>query len=87
MHWSPATYASGPITLGLQGAYVNSQGYACMTSVSQRHEYEVALGGAYKLAPDVQVVCEYMYTHRHQGGFVFANNALAATWPALTLGR
>jgi hypothetical protein len=69
------TYANGPITLGLQGAYINSQGDARMTGVSQRHEYEAAFGGAYKLAPGVQLAAEYMYTYRHQGGFDFANNA------------
>jgi hypothetical protein len=46
--------------------------------VSQRHEYEVAFGGAYKLAPGVQLAAEYQYAYRHQGGFDFNNGALGA---------
>ena len=37
------------------------QGDARLTGVSQRHEYEIAFGGDYKLAPGVQLVGEYMY--------------------------
>jgi hypothetical protein len=47
--------------------YVNSQGDARMTGVSQRHECEVAFGGAYEFAPGVQLVGESVYTHRHEG--------------------
>jgi hypothetical protein len=70
------TYANGPITLGAEVGLVDTQGDARLTGVSQRHEYEVAFGGNYKLAPGVQLVGEYMYTHRHQGGFDFATNNL-----------
>ena len=65
------TYANGPLTLGAEVGLINSQGDARLTGVSQRHEYEVAFGGAYKLAPGVQVVGEYMYMYRHQGGYDF----------------
>lgn len=70
------TYANGPLVLGAEVGLIDTQGDARLTGVSQRHEYEVAFGGNYKLAPGVQLVGEYMYTHRHQGGFDFATNTL-----------
>ena len=70
------TYANGPITLGAEFGLVESQGDARLTGVSQRHEYEAAFGGSYKLAPGVQLVGEYMYMYRHQGGFDFSNGNL-----------
>lgn len=70
------TYANGPLVLGAEVGLVDSQGDARLVGISQRHEYEAAFGGSYKLAPGIQVVGEYMYTHRHQGGFDFANNGL-----------
>jgi hypothetical protein len=73
------TYANGPITLGAEVGLVDTQGDARLTGVTQRHEYEIATGGAYKLAPGVQLVGEYMYTHRHQGGFDFATNTVGRT--------
>lgn len=73
------TYANGPLTMGLQVGIVNSQGAAQLTGLSQRHEFEVATGGTYKVAPGMQVVAEYMYTQRHQGGFNFSTNAVGPT--------
>jgi|tagenome__1003787_1003787.scaffolds.fasta_scaffold20840272_1 hypothetical protein len=70
------TYANGPITLGLEYGVIESQGDARLTGVSQRHEYEIAFGGAYKLAPGVQLAAEYQYAYRHQGGFDFNTNTL-----------
>jgi hypothetical protein len=70
------TYANGPITAGAEIGLIDSQGDPRLVNISQRHEYEVAFGGAYKLAPGIQLVGEYMYSHRHQGGFDFATNAL-----------
>lgn len=70
------TYANGPVTLGVQVGVINSQGDARLTGVSQRREYELAMGGNYKLAPGVNLVGEYMYTQRHQGGFDFAQGAV-----------
>jgi hypothetical protein len=72
------TYANGPITLGAEVGVIDSQGDARLTGVTQRHEYEIATGGAYRLAPGIQLVGEYMYTHRHQGGFDFATGTLGA---------
>jgi hypothetical protein len=70
------TYANGPITAGIQYVIEDSQGDARLTGVSQRHEYMLDLGGAYKLAPGIQVVGEYQYESRHQGGFDFATGTL-----------
>src|SRR3954452_2021410 len=70
------TYANGPITLGLEYGVIESQGDARLTGVSQRHEYEIAFGGAYKLAPGVQLAAEYQYAYRHQGGFDFNTGTL-----------
>ena len=70
------TYANGPITLGAEYGVIESQGDARLTGVSQRHEYEIGVGGAYRLAPGVQLVGEYQYVTRHQGGFDFATNTL-----------
>ena len=72
------TYAKGPITLGAEYGIIDSQGDARLTNISQRHEYEIAFGGSYRLAPGIQLVGEYMYTHRHQGGYDFRNANTAA---------
>jgi hypothetical protein len=87
------TYAKGPWTLGATWGVIDSQGDARLTGISQRHEYEVAFGGNYKLAPGIQLVAEYQYAHRHQGGFDFASGAPGvdgttrdAQYQGLTLG-
>jgi hypothetical protein len=80
------TYTTGPFTLGAQFGLIDTQGDARLTGISQRHEYEIAFGGNYKLAPGVQLVGEYLYTHRHQGGFDFANNSLGTPGGAATAG-
>jgi hypothetical protein len=80
------TYANGPIVLAAEIGLIDTQGDARLVGVSQRHEYEVAFGGNYKLAPGVQLVGEYMYTHRHQGGFDFATGALGTPGGAATAG-
>jgi hypothetical protein len=46
--------------------------------VSQRHEFEVAFGGNYNLAPGLYLVGEYLYAYRHQGGFDFLSGANGA---------
>ena len=81
------TYANGPITLGAEFGVIDSQGDARLTGVSQRHEYEIGVGGAYKLAPGVQLVAEYQYEARHQGGFDFATGTLGQTVGGVVNGR
>jgi hypothetical protein len=71
-------YANGPLTAEIEAGFVNSQGSAALTSVSQRREFEFAVGGAYNVAPGLYLVLEYQYDYRHQGGFDFANNGLGA---------
>jgi hypothetical protein len=73
------TYANGPIILGSQFGFIDSQGAATLAGVSQRHEYIMALGGSYRLAPGLQMVAEYQYWQRHQGNYDFANAAVGAT--------
>ena len=70
------TYANGPLTAGIDLGVIDSQGDARLTKTSQRHEVEFGFGGAYKLAPGVQLVAEYQYVQRHQGGFDFNTGAL-----------
>jgi hypothetical protein len=67
------TYANGPLVLGLMYENVQSQGDARLTGLSQRVDNGLAFGGNYKLAPGMQLVAEYQYETRHQGGFNFNN--------------
>ncbi len=73
------TYGNGPITLGAEFGVIDSQGAAQLTNLSQRREYEVAVGGNYRLAPGLQLVGYYTYAHRHQGNFDFTQNAVGRT--------
>ena len=73
------TYLNGPISAGVDLGVINSQGDVRLTDVSQRHEVEIGFGGAYKLAPGVQLVGEYQYVQRHQGGYDFALGALGTS--------
>jgi hypothetical protein len=70
------TYANGPITAGIDAGIIDSQGDARLVHTSQRHEMEFGFGGAYRLAPGVQLVGEYQYVQRHQGGFDFNTGGL-----------
>jgi hypothetical protein len=70
------TYADGPVILGAMLESINSQGDARLVGLSQRHEVGIAFGGNYKLAPGIQLVAEYQYEQRHQGGFDFSQGTL-----------
>ena len=48
------------------------QGANNLTNVSQRHQYATMVGGAYRMAPGLQLIAEYAYQYRHQGNFNFA---------------
>jgi len=61
-------YANGPLTLGAEYGVIDHQGAAQLVGRSQRHEWEVAFGGNYALAPGLNLVGEYIYQQRHQGG-------------------
>ncbi len=73
-----ASYRQGALVVGTQVEFVNSQGDARLTGVSQRREFSLAAGGAYTLAPGVVMYAEYQYAYRHQGGFDFVSGALGA---------
>ena len=68
------TYLNGPWTVGAVVGIVNSQGSANLNGISQRHQFETAIGGNYKLAPGVNLALEYDYYQTHQGDFNFATN-------------
>ena len=72
------TYANGPITLGAETGIIDHQGSNNLVGISQRHEFEVAAGGTYKLAPGLLLAGEYMYMQRHQGDFNFNTGVTGA---------
>jgi hypothetical protein len=76
------TYANGPVTAGVDLGVIDSQGATQLVHTSQRHEMELGFGGAYRLAPGVQLVGEYQYVQRHQGGFDFTTGALGTSSPS-----
>jgi predicted porin len=69
------TYAKGPITLAATFESIDTQGDARLTGLTQRHEFGTAIGGNYRFAPGIQLVAEYQYLQRHQGGFDFNQGA------------
>jgi hypothetical protein len=70
---------NGPLTLGSQVGLIFSQGAQQLTGISQRREFEMALGGTFNLAPGLYLVAEYQYEQRHQGGFDFVAGAVGPT--------
>jgi len=89
------SWRNGPFVLGTQVEFVDSQGAAQLTGVSQRREFALSVGGNWALAPGLNLFAEYQYEYRHQGGFDFVTNSLgsrtgvvgsgpagAATWKA-----
>jgi hypothetical protein len=70
------TYNNGPVMLGAMLESINSQGDARLVGISQRHEVGIAFGGNYRVAPGLQLVAEYQYEQRHQGGFDFNQGTL-----------
>ena len=72
-------YNNGPLTLGVSGFFLTSQGSASLVQISQRQENGIALGGNYNLAPGLFLVGEYQYETRHQGGYNFVQNAVGTT--------
>ena len=76
------TYANGPITAGVDAGVIDDQGSANLVHVSQRHQLELGFGGAYRLAPGIQLVAEYQYVQRHQGGFDFNTGTVGTSSPS-----
>jgi len=70
------TYLNGPWTAGVTAGFVESQGaQGILVGQTQRHQFELSVGGNYKLAPGVNLVLEYGYYQTHQGNFNFATGA------------
>jgi len=69
-----ASYAVGPYSIGAIVGIEDSQGSADLVGTSQRHEVAVAVGGAYRIAPGINLCVEWQYELRHQGDFNFNTN-------------
>ena len=61
------SYAVGPFSVGVLGGIEDSQGTAQLVGISQRHEVALAVGGAYRIAPGINLCLEYQYVQKHQG--------------------
>jgi hypothetical protein len=72
------TYANGPITLGTNAEIITDQGDAALVGKTQRRQFVASVGGNYKLAPGLQLVAEYAYSQRYQGGENFFTGAPGA---------
>jgi len=70
------SWRNGPFVIGTQIEFMNSQGAAQLTGVSQRREFALSVGGNWAIAPGLNLYAEYQYEYRHQGGFNFVTNAL-----------
>jgi predicted porin len=62
-----ASYAFGQFSAGAVVGIVDSQGTAQLAHTSQRHETAFAVGGAYRIAPGINLCLEYQYVQKHQG--------------------
>jgi hypothetical protein len=72
-------YSNGPWVTGTNIAFLDWQGNAQYTHISQRHEFALTYMVGYKLAPGINLAAEYTYVQKHQGGFDFYNNGANTT--------
>jgi outer membrane protein OmpU len=72
-------YSNGPWVTGTNIAFLDWQGAAQYTHISQRHEFALTYLVGYKLAPGINLAAEYTYIQKHQGGFDFYTNGANAT--------
>ncbi|MBV9249990.1 MAG: porin [Acetobacteraceae bacterium] len=72
-----AKYVTGPLTVGIVGERIFSQGAPQLVGITQRQEYGFDGGASYLLAPGLVGWAEYTYQHRYQGGFNFATGTAA----------
>jgi hypothetical protein len=70
------SYAFGKFSVGAICAIVDSQGSANLVGTSQRHEVASAIGGAYRIAPGINLAMEYQYVQKHQGDYNFNSSAI-----------
>ena len=61
------SYAYGLWSVGADTVIEDSQGSAELTHTSQRHQFALAVGGAYRIAPGINLCLEYTYEQQHQG--------------------
>ena len=73
------SYAFGPWSVGAITMIEDSQGAAELVGTSQRHQTATAVGGAYKIAPGINLALEYQYVQKHQGAFSFNTNAVGVS--------
>jgi predicted porin len=71
-----ASYAVGQWSVGAVVGIVDSQGTAALAHVSQRHETAFAVGGAYRIAPGINLCLEYQYVQKHQGDVNLSSGAV-----------
>jgi hypothetical protein len=76
-------YSNGPWVTGTNVAFLDWQGAAQYTHISQRHEFAFTYMVGYKLAPGINLAAEYLYIQKHQGGFDFYNNGTNTTTTAI----
>jgi hypothetical protein len=72
-------YSNGPWVTGTNVAFLDWQGAAQYTHISQRHEFAFTYMVGYKLAPGINLAAEYLYIQKHQGGFNFYTNGANTT--------
>ena len=75
-----AKYAFGPVTVGVVGESIDSQGSPGLVGISQRHEAAIDTGVNYAIAPGLTLWGEYMYQTRHQGKFDFSTGATGTAY-------
>jgi hypothetical protein len=73
------SYANGPYSVGAIIGIEDSQGSAALVHTSQRHEVAFAVGGAYRIAPGINLCLEYQYVQKHQGGYNFNTSVSGPT--------
>jgi hypothetical protein len=73
------SYAIGPWSVGVVGAIIDEQGVVALTNVSQQHQTALAVGGAYRIAPGINLCLEYGYRQGHQGAADLATGAANGT--------
>jgi hypothetical protein len=74
-----AGYSNGPWVTGANVAFLDWQGNAQYTHISQRHEFAFTYMVGYKLAPGINLAAEYLYIQKHQGGYNFYNGGANTT--------
>jgi hypothetical protein len=77
------TYKTGPLTVGLVGENIYSQGSPSLVAKTQRHEYAVNAGVSYIIAPGLVAFGEYVYQSRKQNGFNFASGTAGGAYNAV----